>query len=78
MTDKINLHMNKNKDILIYVNGSLYKRQDAKISVYDSGFLMGDGIWEGLRLVDGNWIFLDEHIDRLFEGLKAIDINLSM
>jgi branched-chain amino acid aminotransferase len=70
--------MNKNKDILIYVNGSLYKRQDAKISVYDSGFLMGDGIWEGLRLVDGNWIFLDEHIDRLFEGLKAIDINLSM
>ena len=65
MTDKINLHMNKNKDILIYVNGSLYKRQDAKISVYDSGFLMGDGIWEGLRLVDGNWIFLDEHIDRL-------------
>jgi branched-chain amino acid aminotransferase len=78
MTDKINLHMNKNKDILIYVNGSLYKRQDAKISVYDSGFLMGDGIWEGLRLIDGNWIFLDEHIDRLFEGLKAIDINLSM
>ena len=78
MTDKINLHMNKNKDILIYVNGSLYKRQDAKISVYDSGFLMGDGIWEGLRLVDGNWIFLDEHIDRLFEGIKAIDINLSM
>ena len=39
---------------------------------------MGDGIWEGLRLVNGNWIFLDEHIDRLFEGLKAIDINLSM
>ena len=60
MTDKINLHINKNKDILIYVNGSLYKRQDAKISVYDSGFLMGDGIWEGLRLVDGNWIFLDD------------------
>ncbi|MDA8856928.1 aminotransferase class IV [Gammaproteobacteria bacterium] len=70
--------MNKNKDILIYVNGSMLKRQDAKISVYDSGFLMGDGIWEGLRLVNGNWIFLDEHIDRLFEGLKAIDINLSM
>ena len=78
MTNKNNLHMNKNKDILIYVNGSMLKRQDAKISVYDSGFLMGDGIWEGLRLVNGNWIFLDEHIDRLFEGLKAIDINLSM
>ena len=78
MTNKNSLHMNKNKDILIYVNGSMLKRQDAKISVYDSGFLMGDGIWEGLRLVNGNWIFLDEHIDRLFEGLKAIDINLSM
>ena len=78
MTNKNNFHMNKNKDILIYVNGSMLKRQDAKISVYDSGFLMGDGIWEGLRLVNGNWIFLDEHIDRLFEGLKAIDINLSM
>ena len=57
MTNKNNLHMNKNKDILIYVNGSMLKRQDAKISVYDSGFLMGDGIWEGLRLVNGNWIF---------------------
>lgn len=78
MTNKNSLHMNKNKDILIYVNGSMLKRQDAKISVYDSGFLMGDGIWEGLRLVNGNWIFLDEHIDRLFEGLKAIDIDLSM
>ena len=78
MANHIQSHLNKNKDILIYINGSLYKRQDAKISVYDSGFLMGDGIWEGLRLVDGNWSFLDEHIDRLFEGLKAIDINLSM
>ena len=78
MANHIQSHLNKNKDILIYINGSLYKRQDAKISVYDSGFLMGDGIWEGLRLVDGNWIFLDEHIDRLFEGIKAIDINLSM
>ena len=78
MTNNIETHINKNKDILIYINGSLYKRQDAKVSVYDSGFLMGDGIWEGLRLVNGSWIFLDEHLDRLFEGLKAIDINLSM
>ncbi|MDA9212521.1 aminotransferase class IV [Gammaproteobacteria bacterium] len=78
MTNNIETHVNKNKDILIYINGSLHKRQDAKISVYDSGFLMGDGIWEGLRLVNGCWIFLDEHLDRLFEGLKAIDINLSM
>ena len=78
MTNNIETHVNKNKDILIYINGSLHKREDAKISVYDSGFLMGDGIWEGLRLVNGSWIFLDEHLDRLFEGLKAIDINLSM
>lgn len=78
MTNNIETHVNKNKDILIYINGSLHKREDAKISVYDSGFLMGDGIWEGLRLVNGSWIFLDEHLDRLFEGLKAIDINLPM
>ena len=78
MTNNIETHLSKNKDILIYINGSLHKRQDAKISVYDSGFLMGDGIWEGLRLVNGSWIFLDEHLDRLFEGLKAIDINLPM
>jgi len=78
MNNNIETHLNKNKDILIYINGSLHKREDAKISVYDSGFLMGDGIWEGLRLVNGSWMFLDEHLDRLFEGLKAIDINLSM
>ena len=78
MTNNIETHVNKNKDILIYINGSLHKREDAKISVYDSGFLMGDGIWEGLRLVNGSWIFLDEHLERLFEGLKAIDINLPM
>ena len=77
MNDKNQAHYSKNKDILIYIDGELFKRNDAKISVYDSGFLMGDGIWEGLRLVNGSWIFLDEHIDRLFEGLKAIDINLN-
>jgi branched-chain amino acid aminotransferase len=77
MNDKNQTHYSKNKDILIYIDGELFKRNDAKISVYDSGFLMGDGIWEGLRLVNGSWIFLNEHIDRLFEGLKAIDINLN-
>lgn len=77
MNDKNQAHYSKNKDILIYIDGELFNRNDAKISVYDSGFLMGDGIWEGLRLVNGSWIFLDEHIDRLFEGLKAIDINLN-
>ena len=69
-TDKRNL------DIKIYINGSFYDRDDAKISVFDSGFLLGDGIWEGIRLVNNTWVFLDEHLDRLFEGCKAIDITL--
>ena len=68
----------RNKNIQIYINGSFYHRDEAKISVYDSGFLMGDGIWEGLRLVNDKWIFIDEHIDRLFEGCKAIDLDIKM
>ena len=68
----------RNKNIQIYINGSFYHRDEAKISVYDSGFLMGDGIWEGLRLVNNKWIFIDEHIDRLFEGCKAIDLDIKM
>ena len=68
----------RNKNIHIYINGSFYHRDEAKISVYDSGFLMGDGIWEGLRLVNNKWIFIDEHIDRLFEGCKAIDLDIKM
>jgi len=69
---------NRNKDIQIYINGSFYKREDAKISVFDSGFLLGDGIWEGIRLVNNSWLFLDEHLDRLYEGCKAIDININL
>ena len=53
-------------------------RDDAKISVYDSGFLLGDGMWEGMRLYNGKWAFLDAHMDRLFAGLKAAGIELSM
>ena len=68
----------RNKDIKIYINGSFYKRDDAKISVFDSGFLLGDGIWEGIRLVKKEWMFLDEHLERLFEGCKAIDIELDL
>ena len=71
-TDKRNL------DIKIYINGSFYDRDDAKISVFDSGFLLGDGIWEGIRLVNNTWVFLDEHLDRLFEGCRAIDININL
>ena len=69
---------NLNQNILIYVNGELLPRTEAVISVYDSGFLMGDGVWEGIRLIQDKWIFLDEHIDRLFEGARAIDLELGL
>ena len=68
----------RNQNIKIYINGLFYDRDDAKISVFDSGFLLGDGIWEGIRLVNNTWVFLDEHLDRLFEGCKAIDININL
>ena len=53
-----------NQQILINVNGELLPREKATITVYESGYLMGDGIWEGIRLIDNKWIFLDEHLDR--------------
>jgi len=68
----------RNNNIQIYINGSFYLRGDAKISVFDSGFLLGDGIWEGIRLVKNEWLFIDEHIDRLFEGCLAVDITLDL
>ena len=68
----------RNSNIQIYINGSFYLRDDAKISVFDSGFLLGDGIWEGIRLVKNKWLFIDEHIDRLFEGCLAVDITLDL
>ena len=67
----------RNEDIKIYINGEFFHRDQAKISVFDSGFLLGDGIWEGIRLVNNSWLFLDEHLDRLYEGCKAIDIQLN-
>ncbi len=68
----------RNSNIQIYINGKFYLRNDAKISVFDSGFLLGDGIWEGIRLVKNEWLFIDEHINRLFEGCLAIDITLDL
>ena len=67
-----------NEQILINVNGNLLPRERATVTVYESGYLMGDGIWEGIRLIDNKWIFLDEHLDRLFEGLADIDIELHL
>jgi branched-chain amino acid aminotransferase len=68
----------RNDAILIWVNGTLKKRAEATVNVYDSGFMLGDGVWEGLRLYDGRWAFLDDHMDRLFEAAKAIDLDIGM
>ena len=68
----------RNEQVLIYVDGALKPRPEAVVSVYDSGFMLGDGVWEGLRLYDGVWAFLDEHLDRLFEAAKAIDLDIGM
>ena len=62
----------RNEDIQIYINGEFYHRRDAKISVFDSGFLLGDGVWEGIRLHKGYLVHLGEHLTRLFTGAKAI------
>lgn len=68
----------RNASILIYVNGDLVPRAQATVSVFDSGFILGDGIWEGLRVVSGHPAFLDAHLDRLFEGAKAILLDIGM
>ena len=68
----------RNEDILIWVNGALKPKAEAMVSVYDSGFMLGDGVWEGLRLYEGKWAFLQDHIDRLFEAAKAIDLDIGM
>jgi len=68
----------RNQDILIYVNGELVHRDKAVVSVYDSGFLLGDGMWEGLRLYNGTWSFLDEHMDRLFNSCKAVSLDIGL
>lgn len=82
MTEHVTTHQAeedaRNENILIYVNGRIVPKAEATVSVYDSGFMLGDGVWEGLRLYDGCWAFLDEHIDRLFEAAKAIDLDIGL
>ena len=68
----------RNRDILIYVNGSMKKRDEAVVSVFDSGFVLGDGVWEGLRVANGHPAFLDQHLDRLYEGAKAIALDIGL
>ena len=68
----------RNAHVLIYINGEFFPRPDAKISVFDSGFLVGDGVWEGIRLHHGKFAFLDRHLNRLFAGASAIGLDLGM
>jgi branched-chain amino acid aminotransferase len=68
----------RNQHILIYVNGDIVPREAATVSVYDSGFMLGDGMWEGMRLYDGVWAFFDEHMDRLFNSCKAVSLDIGM
>jgi len=82
MNDEISTHQaeddERNGKVLISVNGELVPREKAVVSVFDSGFMLGDGIWEGMRLYNGHWSFLTEHIDRLFEGALALDLDIGM
>ncbi|MGI8576586.1 MAG: aminotransferase class IV [Nocardioidaceae bacterium] len=68
----------RNADVLIYVNGALKRRHEAVVSVFDAGFVLGDGVWEGLRVHHGHPAFLDAHLDRLFEGAKAIALDIGL
>ena len=82
MTDHVQTHQAeedaRNAAILIYVNGRIVPKAQAMVSVYDAGFMLGDGVWEGIRLYNGHWAFVAEHIDRLFEAAKAIDLDIMM
>ncbi|MDP3746870.1 MAG: aminotransferase class IV [Phenylobacterium sp.] len=68
----------RNATALIYLNGDLVPREAAKVSIFDAGFVLGDGVWEGLRLHKGALLFLDAHMDRLYEGARTIDLDIGL
>lgn len=68
----------RNRKILININGELLPREQATVSVFDSGFILGDGVWEGLRLHHGVVVFLDDHLRRLYQGAKALDLDIGL
>ena len=82
MTDHVSTHQAeedaRNASLLFWLNGRIVPRAEAVVSIYDSGFMLGDGVWEGIRLYDGRWTFLDEHMERLFEAAKAIDLEIGL
>ena len=67
-----------NNAIFININGELFKRNEAKISVFDSGFLLGDGVWEGIRLHNSKLLFIEEHLNRLFHSANGIDLKITL
>ncbi len=68
----------RNDDLRLWVNGRIVPKAEAVVSVYDSGFMLGDGVWEGIRLYNGRWAFVDDHMERLFEAARAIDLDIGM
>ena len=66
----------RNSEVIISINGELLHRSEAKVSVFDAGFLLGDGVWESFRLHNGHLIFIDEHIERLFHGAETISMDI--
>lgn len=66
----------RNDNVEIYINGVFFSRDQAKVSIFDAGFVLGDGVWEGLRLVNGKLLAVDEHMDRLFEGANSIQLDI--
>ena len=68
----------RNENIMIYIDGQFFHRSDAKVSVMDSGYLLGDGVWEGIRLYNGSLMHIDKHLDRLYNGAKAIEMDIQL
>ena len=68
----------RNDGVLVYIDGVFVPRDEARVSIFDSGFVLGDGIWEGLRLVQGKIISLDAHLDRLYEGATSIALDIGL
>ena len=68
----------RNADIIIDINGEYFARDEARVSVFDSGFVLGDGVWEGLRVHRGKIAFLDQHLERLYAGAKALDMEMEV
>ena len=68
----------RNSDVHVYLNGEFVHRDEAKVSIFDSGFILGDGIWEGFRMHGGRLAFMERHLDRLFMGARAIDMDIGL